>query len=119
MIRQRSPADRYQDIGLAARVEGATPHGLVAILYEELGTALDVLARAGDGARAAAQQGRAASILHALSSGLDPDTELGATLAAIYRQMQRRLAVARADPAALRALRDGVASLADAWARIA
>jgi flagellar secretion chaperone FliS len=118
MMRPRSPADRYQEIGLAARVEGATPHGLVAILYEELGAALDVLARAGHGPQAAAHQGRAASILHALASGLDPGTELGANLGAIYRQMSRRLTATRTDPSALRELRDGVTNLADAWGRI-
>lgn len=119
MTRLRSPADRYQDIGLAARVEGATPHGLVAILYEELGTALDVLARDSNGPLAGAQHERAASILHALLSGLDPRTDLGATLATIYHQMQRRLSVARTDAHALAEIRQGVANLAEAWARIA
>jgi flagellar secretion chaperone FliS len=121
---RRSPADCYQDIDFASRVESATPHGLVTILYAELALALDVLERAqrtGDDGRSATQHQRAASILHALASGLDTSGggELAHSLAGIYRQMQRRLAVARGgDVAATQDVRSGIASLAEAWRQI-
>jgi flagellar secretion chaperone FliS len=122
---RRSPADRYQDMDFSSRVESATPHGLVAILYAELGTALEILGRAqalGNRPRMQAQHERAASILHALASGLDREGggDLAQTLGGIYRQMQRRLAAARdGDDTAVEEVRTGVASLADAWSRIA
>ena len=37
---------RYQRVDVASRVEGATPHQLVAILYDELLKALDAMAAA-------------------------------------------------------------------------
>ena len=65
---------RYQDVDVAARVEGASPHALVAILFEELLKALDTIAaaeRAGDRARVNTAQARALSLLHGLETGLD------------------------------------------------
>ncbi|MFM9977150.1 MAG: flagellar protein FliS, partial [Sphingomonadaceae bacterium] len=68
---RQTPAFRYQNIELASRIESATPHGLVALLYSERQLSLAVLARAvdvGDHARRAEQHLRAASIIHALDA---------------------------------------------------
>lgn len=120
----RSPTLRYRQIDLASRVEGSTPHMLVAMLYEELSVVLDVFARAieGDSRRIIQQHERADSILHALEAGLDHvgGGELALSLGGIYRQMRRRLLAARGgDCAALAEVRAGVKSLAAAWSAIA
>jgi flagellar secretion chaperone FliS len=120
----RSPTSRYRDIDLSSRVETATPHELVAMLYGEMAAALDVLMRAneaGDAGRRLAQHERASSILHRLEAGLDLSNggTLAASLAGIYRQMRRRLLAARdGDMAAAVEVKAGIDSLANAWSRI-
>ena len=121
----KSPASRYHQIDLATRIDGATPHALVTMLYGELGIALDVMARAAavhDGGRCVQQHERATSILHMLGTSLDRARggDLAHSLAGIYRQMQRRLAAGRSgDVNAIGEVRAGVASLSDAWATLA
>lgn len=123
-LRSRSPTSLYQQVDLVSRVEGSTPHALVSMLYSELSVALDVMARAaetGDVNRRLQQHERASTILHTLEAGLDrvKGGDLAMSLAGIYRQMRRRLLVARnGDIAAVREVRDGVGSLAEAWGRI-
>jgi flagellar secretion chaperone FliS len=120
----RAATAQYRDIDLASRIEAATPHALVAVLYEELAAALDVLVRAteaGDAARRLQQHERASSILHRLEGGLDRagGGALAASLAGIYRQMRHRLLAARGgDKAAASEVKAGVESLAEAWSRI-
>lgn len=110
---------------LSSRIDGASPHALVATLYDELLTALDVLARAierGDAALRLSQHERATTILHALDAGLDRvgGGDLARSLTNIYRQMQRRLIAARTgDLPAAKEVREGVANLAMAWNAIA
>ena len=121
----RSAASHYRQIDLASRTDGATPHMLVTLLYEELAGALGVMTRAleaGDTKRLGQHHERACSILHALEHGLDRQSggDLARSLAQIYAQMRRRLTAVRAgDPAALTEVSEGVASLSAAWARIA
>ena len=121
----RSPASRYRQIDLATRIDGATPHALVAMLYAELGVALEVMARGAatqDHSRRTRQHERATSILHLLDANLDRQSggNLADSLSGIYRQMLRRLGAGRnGDIDAIVEVRAGVASLADAWARIA
>jgi flagellar secretion chaperone FliS len=123
--RHRSPASRYQQIDLASRIESATPHSLVTMLYTELCIALAVMRRAaaaGDQARQREQHERASSILHTLEASLDraQGGALADTLAGIYRQMRRRLLAGRSgDMAAIDEVVAGIESLATAWARIA
>lgn len=121
----RSAAAQYRQIDLASRTDGASPHVLVTLLYEELSIALGVMTRAGeagDAARRGQLHERACTILHALEHGLDlrGGGDLARSLAQIYGQMRRRLTAARAgDDAALAEISEGVASLSAAWARIA
>jgi flagellar protein FliS len=120
----RSPTVRYQQVDLVSRIEGSTPHALVAMLYGELSVALDVMVRAaeaGDVNRRLQQHERASSILHTLEAGLDrvKGGDLATSLSGIYRQMRRRLLAARSgDIAAMVEVRDGVGSLAAAWSQI-
>ena len=123
-LRSRSPTLRYQQVDLVSRIEGSTPHALVSMLYSELSVALDVMQRAAeseDVTRRLQQHERASSILHTLEASLDrvKGGDLAMTLAGIYRQMRRRLLAARSgDVVAIKEVRDGVASLAEAWHRI-
>lgn len=120
----RLPTTRYQQIDLASRIDGATPHALVALLYAELSAALAVMVRAtetGDAARRIQQHERASAMLHALESGLDRvgGGTLATSLAVIYRQMRQRLVAGRSgDAAATIEVAAGVESLATAWATL-
>jgi flagellar secretion chaperone FliS len=122
----RSALDHYQALALSSRLETASPHQLVTILYEELARTLDVLAAALDIGKDAqalrAGFSRASSMIVALQSGLDGDSggELARRLSAIYCAMQSQLfrAVNDMDAPKLRELRDGVQNLLIAWTDI-
>jgi flagellar secretion chaperone FliS len=123
-----SPGDasrRYQALALSSRLEAATPHELVGVLYDELGKALDVLvvvAKQGGCLRNDPHADRARTILLSLSAGLDLDQggQLAATLATVYRAMVKTLttAVAISDCQALIEIRSGITTLAESWQKI-
>lgn len=116
---------RYASIDKRSKVEGATPHQLVKILFDELLLAMDAAALAeakGDRLKASDKQARAMSILHALESSLDFDRggEIAVGLAQIYRE-SRRLILKGAqsrDPEDVQKARALVAEIADAWTQI-
>jgi flagellar protein FliS len=116
---------QYQALSIASRIEAASPHELVTILYEELLRSLEVTRAAlaqgrFDAARSARE--RSASILVALEASLDLDRggEPARSLAQIYRAMQKELtrALQETDGVRLEALRQGVADLHSAWVQI-
>lgn len=122
----RTPARVYEDMDRASRALGASPHGLIAILYDELLLALGVARRAavrGDRKLFDERRGRAVLLLGALESGLDrrSNPALADALSASYRGLSA--AVSRASPhdaeRVLAKVRDAVAELADAWNQIA
>lgn len=121
-----SAARRYAAIDTSSRVEGATPHQLVRILFEELLRAMDAATqglKAGDMAKATERQTRALTILHALETSLDFENggEIAVSLATIYRESRRRMirAIAEKDAAPLERARSFVADVASAWDQIA
>ena len=114
----------YRDLDVQARVEGASPHGLVQILYDELLKALDALRAAEHaGTRLPTVHSRALSILAGLETGLDTQRggEVSRTLRAIYREARRLLGTAYgpARAAALDQARAMMAEIAAAWGAIA
>jgi flagellar secretion chaperone FliS len=116
---------QYKSLELASRVEGASPHALVAILYEELLRSLDVLGAALRQGRDLSREpsaARARSILTALVASLDFDQGGGVaqTLAGVYRAMTMTLAeaIASGDGAKFTELRDGVATISESWRRL-
>lgn len=116
--------NRYQSLDLASRMEGASPHALVSILYEELERALDIAVHAiasGQGTTANSQIARAQSILVALESGLDLERggELAETLGVIYRAMLRQLSKSGHDTAKIGEVKSGIAEMARSWRTIA
>lgn len=116
---------RYAAIDAGSKVEGATPHQLVKILFDELLLAMDAAAlamRAGDRRKTSDKQTRALTLLHALESSLDYDKggDVAVSLATIYRESRRRLlaAVAGNDAEAALGARALIAEISDAWAKI-
>lgn len=117
-------AARYRSVDVNARVEGASPHQLIMILFEELMKALDSLRAAeasGDRNRAAPLQSRALSILHGLETGLDMDKggEIALSLAKIYREARRLIGIPGVyRDESLQQARAMLADVAGAWASI-
>jgi flagellar secretion chaperone FliS len=125
VVRQGRACQQYQTLDLASRLETASPHRLVAILYEEMLLAVEILERAarkGRDVRFHPQTDRMRSILISLESGLDFENggTLAHSLAQVYRSMRRELVIAvnSDDAKAFGALREGVQSVATAWASI-
>lgn len=116
---------QYQSLALSSRLEGTGPHGLVAMLYEELLRSIDVIsvaiARDKDLVGSTHTQ-RARSILIALEGSLDFERGAGIaeTLAKVYRAMQIQLrdALAEKDANKLAQLREGIVSISESWNKI-
>ena len=120
--RFRAGTARYQSVDIASRVEGATPHQLVQIMYEELLKALDAMAFAtarGDYVQRGQQQSKALGVLTGLETSLDFDKggQIAVDLVAIYREA-RRLVVAGGrenDARMVSQAREMIQEIAAAW----
>ena len=116
---------RYQNVDLASRVESASPHGLVLILFDELMKSLEAMAAAcsrNDWTQRGIAQARALNMLNGLESSLDFDKggEIAQSLASIYREA-RRLVIAGArdnDAEQILRARTMVGEIASAWQSI-
>jgi flagellar protein FliS len=116
---------RYQRVDVASRVEGANPHQLVAILYDELLKSLDAMAAAmarGDYVQRGERQARGLRLISGLETSLDfeqgGDIALG--LAKIYREA-RRLTIAAGrenDVKLVERAREMLGEVAQAWEQI-
>lgn len=113
---------RYASIDVTSRIEGASPHRLVSILFDELLKALDAMSAAqarGDLAQRGSRQSRALAILSGLETSLDFEQggEIANGLAAIYRQARRLVIVAAQEnsPAPLLQAQDMLKEIASAW----
>lgn len=116
----------YQSVDLASRIEGASPHQLVQVMYEELLKALDAMAvatRRGDLAQRNARQARALAILTGLETSLDFEKggEIARGLVTIYREARRLLVAAgrEGDADKIGQARDMLSEIASAWDSIA
>jgi flagellar secretion chaperone FliS len=122
---QAKALKRYAAISTESRVEAATPHQRVRILFEELLHALDAATlalRASDRHQAVDRQTRALAILHALESSLDFDQggDVAISLAIIYREARKRSleATATNNPEYMEQARAFIGEIADAWNQI-
>lgn len=120
--RYATPGARYHNVDVTTRIEGASPHRLVALLYEELLTRLATLKSAlatGDIARRTDSQTRVLAIFTALETGLDHEKggEVAGMLSKIYAEGRRLIGVAVRDNSAvpLDECRKIVAEIATAW----
>ena len=116
---------RYRNIDMSSRLEGASPHRLVAILFEELLRAIETAQaadRQGDRGKRAERQARALSILHALEASLDFEKggEIATSLSSIYREARRLISAGARDaqPAMVEQARAMLADIAGAWDNI-
>jgi len=123
--RYAAPGARYRQIDVAARVQGATPHGLIQIMFEELLKSLGTIEAsetANDLARRNAAQARAISLLHGLESSLDfaRGGEIADNLGRIYREARRLLGPAPGidRQSALIQVRDMLGTVSGAWEAI-
>ena len=115
----------YTTIDLSSRIEGATPHQLVAILFDELLKALEAMEAAAarrDTARVATCQSRALSVLFGLESSLDMERggEIAQSLSSIYKEA-RRLTVQAGrdcDANAIAKARGMIGEIVSAWSVI-
>ncbi len=118
-------ARRYAAVDTSSKVEGASPHQLVRILFDELLIAISAAAaamRAGDEAKALDRETRALTILHALETSLDYEKggEIAISLGVIYREARRRLIQGTAERSAapIESARTFIADIAEAWQQI-
>jgi len=116
---------RYRNIEAQSRIEGATPHKLIAVLFEELSRAMDALKLAmerGDVPRQADRQARALSILQALDASLDmaKGGQVAANLSKIYREGRRLIAQGGREKSVAHVVRarEMLAEIASAWEQI-
>jgi len=115
----------YQNVDLSTRVEGASPHQLIALLFEEAVNALDAMAAAAgrrDIARVATAQARALSIVGGLQASLDMEGggDLARNLADVYREASRLILTAGKanEPMFAAQARTMLAEIASAWSSI-
>jgi flagellar protein FliS len=118
-------ARRYTAIDAGSRIEGATPHQLVRILFDELLLAMDTAVfalKAGDRHKCVDRQTRALAILHALETSLDFERggEIAVSLAVIYREVRKRTLASTAmnDAGPMESARGFIADIAAAWNQI-
>ena len=112
----------YQNVALSSRLEGATPHQLVQVMYEELLKALDAMAFAtarGDYVQRGERQSKALAILTGLETSLDFEKggEIATGLVVIYREARRLLIAAGrdGDAALVNRAREMIQEISSAW----
>jgi flagellar protein FliS len=118
----RAGTARYQSVDFASRIEGATPHRLVQIMYEELLKSLDAMAFAtarGDYVQRGEHQSKVLAILTGLETSLDFDKggQIAVDLVAIYRE-GRRLVIAggrEGDAQLIVQAREMIQEISGAW----
>ena len=116
---------RYQIVDVESRVEGASPHRLIGILFEELMKAIEIMLaaqRAGNRMKVIERQARTSNILLALETSLDFKNggELAVNLARVYREARRlvQLGGRGNDPALVEKARALLSGIVEAWEQI-
>ncbi|HEX7819225.1 MAG TPA: flagellar export chaperone FliS [Sphingobium sp.] len=116
---------RYAAIDAGSKIECATPHQLVKILFDELMLAMESSALsmvAGDSVKARDKQIRALTLLHALDSSLDFEKggEVALSLGVIYREVRQRVlaAVPENDATRMMSAHAVIGDIASAWGQI-
>jgi len=116
---------RYQTVDVASQVEGASPHRLIGILFDELMKATEIMIaamRAGNRAKMIDKQARASNILLALETSLDfrNGGEIAVNLARVYRESRRlvQLGGRTNDPTQVETARGYLSEIVEAWESI-
>lgn len=115
----------YRSVDIESRIESATPHQLVVLMFDEVLKALDAMAVAtqrGDYTQRIQRQSRALSILHGLEGSLDHGKggDIAEGLAGIYREARRlvMLGSRENDPQHVLRARAMLHEIASAWSQI-
>lgn len=123
-IRPMGIGQQYRAVDVSSKVEGASPHRLVAILYEELIQAMALMRQAvrrDDRAHRNQAGTRALMVVQALDGSLDLDKggEVAAALRRVYGEVKRLLGLGRDNDAdAIGRAQGMIGELAEAWGRI-
>lgn len=124
-VRATGIGQQYRSVDVSSKVEGASPHRLVAILYEELIQSMALMKQAvrkGDAARRNGAASRATMLVQALEASLDYDKggDIARALRTVYGETRRLLGVARADndADAIGRAQAIVGEIAEAWTAI-
>ncbi len=116
---------RYQTVDVSSQVEGASPHRLIGILFEELIKALEIMMaaqRAGQRNKVIDKMSRASTILLALETSLDYKNggDIAVNLAKVYRESRRlvQLSGRSNDPELVELAKSYLSGIVDAWEQI-
>ena len=115
-------SQHYRMLELKSRVESASPHGLVGLLYEELIRSLDLAihsVKKGHNLSGNSHVAKAVSIIVALEGSIDfvAGGDLASTLARVYAACRRGLndAAKDNDEKKLAEVRDAISDIYYAW----
>ena len=121
-IRHAEVGRHYRSVDVTSKVEGASPHRLVSILYEELILALATMRqsiRRGDAARRNEAGARAVALLQSLDQSLDFEKggEIARALTTVYGEARRLLGLGRTadDVDAIGRAQSMIGEIATAW----
>lgn len=113
---------RYQTVDVESQIEGASPHRLIGILFEELMKAIDIMLaaqRAGNRAKTIDKQARASNILLALETSLDfrNGGDIAINLARVYRESRRLIQQGGRtnEPSMVETARGYMSEIVEAW----
>ena len=116
---------RYRSVDLSSRIESASPHQLVVLMYEEALRALEAMSLAihrGDFARRGQSQARALAIVNSLETSLDFDKggEVAIGLSRVYREAKKLISAGGRDGDAkpVEAATLMLRQIAEAWSQI-
>ena len=116
---------QYRAIDVSSKIDGASPHRLVTILYEELVLALSTMKlaiRRGDAPRQNEAQARSLAIVQSLDNSLDfgRGGEIAGALSAVYAEVGRLVTLGgkARDAEAIGKGQALVAEIAEAWNQI-
>ncbi len=123
-IRPMGIGQQYRAVDVSSKVEGASPHRLVSILYEELIQAMALMKQAvrrDDRAHRNQAGTRALMVVQALDGSLDLDKggEVARALRSVYGEVKRLLGLGRDNDAdAIGRAQGMIGELAEAWGKI-
>lgn len=116
---------RYQAVDVESQIEGASPHRLIGILFDELMKATEIMIaamRAGNRAKMIDKQARASNILLALETSLDfrNGGDVAVNLGRVYRESRRLIQQGgrSLDPAMVETARSYLSEIVEAWEAI-
>lgn len=121
-IRAAGAGQHYRSVDMTSKVEGASPHKLVSILYEELILAVSTMKQAvrrGDATRRNEAGARALMLVQSLDASLDFEKggDIARALTAVYGETRRLLTLgANANDAdAIGRAQAMIGEIAQAW----